>query len=239
MTERLADIHTHILPCVDDGARNKETAIQMLKAEAEEGTTLVVLTPHFISGRNRYKPDELQLIYENLLRDPEISSLGIKLFLGNELYYTPDLAAELKAGRARTLGNTNTVLVEFSTASSAKTIINGCRDIYNSGYSIILAHMERYPSIDSDSVLDALLDMDVSFQMNASYVKPLCMPVLNGTKRWHKRLLKDGIISYIASDAHDMNERRPSLSAKEIERAFPQYAADMLYGNAAKLLGIR
>ena len=230
----LADIHTHILPGVDDGARNTDIAINMLKREAGMGTRLIVLTPHYVCGRSRCDAAELRLKYENLKHEPEVETLRLTLVLGNELFYSPELLSRLTDGSALTIGDTIAVLLEFPVNGSAKSITEGCRTIYNGGYRVILAHIERYQNLDDEAV-ETLLNMNVSFQMNASYAKGLLKPVL-GRRRWHKNLLREGLISYIASDAHDMNDRAPRLYAEEIGKAFPEYAEAMLYRNAEKLL---
>ena len=235
---KLADIHTHILPAVDDGAADLQTSLEMLRMEAEQGVKLLFLTPHYMHGRGRYEGPELKRRFAELMQNEEAAKIrasGMDIRLGSELHYTAELVSELDSGIALTMDGTKTILLEFYPGDSARKIADGCRDVYNGGYRVILAHIERYINLD-EALLNQLLDMDVRFQMNASYVKDLFRLQL-GRKRWHKKLLKEGIVSFIATDTHNTTTRRPDLSADFMIRNLPERAEELLWLNAAQITG--
>lgn len=231
-----ADIHTHIIPDVDDGSDSMAMTLKMLEAEKKQGTSLVIFTPHYIHGKNAYTKESLAEKYREVCDLANAASLGLNLSLGNECYYSKALIDDLDKGLAATMGSSSRVLLEFSPGVPAKKLLDGCRSLYNSGYGTILAHMERYRELDG-KVLESLLEMEVQLQMNASYARMLSQSAaFIGKKRWHRKLMKDGLISYIASDAHNNRERDVSLHADIIRKAVPEYADAMLGGNAERLI---
>ena len=206
----MTDIHTHIIYDVDDGAFSFEEAVAMLNEEERLGVDKVYLTPHFIHGKSNYNTDELNEKLQKLQKET-----SIKLLLGNELLYSPFIIDDLKKGIANTMGDTNYVLVEFNYHASADAIYEGCRSLYNAGYVVILAHIERYNCF-SKSLAERLKNIDVLFQMNYGfYEKVLSSPLIYS---FYKKMLKNGDISFIASDAHNMNHRKPNLNKTKLEK---------------------
>lgn len=208
----MRDIHTHILFDVDDGAKDIETSLKMLEMEKSQGVDTVVLTPH-------YKPERgfvNELVKEHFeeLKD----KTDMKLLLGNEMFFSETALEDLNRGLVYTVDGE--VLVEFSPFEEGRNITEGCRKLYNNGNHIILAHIERYLEFD-DEVLEKLLNMDVDFQMNARYVSDLSGLVF-GRDRWYRTLLKTGLVKYVASDAHNMTDRKPELYIEKITRMFPE-----------------
>lgn len=204
------DIHTHILFNVDDGAKTKEESLEMLKQEKKLGVTDVILTPHYIVGRNRYTKEDLYRKREILQKETDI-----RLHLGNECLYSEKLAKHILDGSVLPLGETNLILVEFEPYAAPLELYNGCLDILNTGRRIVLAHIERYSKL-SEQLAEDLLDLGVEFQMNYGFVeKNLLKPFASGM---YKTLLKKGDISYIASDAHNSTIRCPNVNVKKLER---------------------
>ena len=111
----LYDIHCHILPGVDDGARNMEESLWMLSKEYKEGVRHVILTPHF-----RYEMFEphMNIVtrqFMQLRREAiKIGQGDLQLYLGCELHSSMDMVECLKKGRSLTLACSRYVLVEFS-----------------------------------------------------------------------------------------------------------------------------
>ena len=221
------DIHTHILPNTDDGSNSISTSMEMLRMASANGVDLICLTPHFEHGQS-ITGKELSERYQTFCDQAKDS--GIVLKLGSELLYSRELASDIEKGIALTMNGTRRILVEFYPDDSEVAILEGIRHLYNCGHIVILAHMERYHNINRRTV-EKLLNMDVQLQMNSHYAKDLFRPVF-GRKAWHKSLLKDGYISYIATDAHGINYRKPDLFADEIKRNVPKYADAMLSENA-------
>ena len=119
---KIADIHCHILPEVDDGAKNMEMAMEMLKTEYEQGVRLIILTPHF---RNQmFEPDEKTVLtqFERLCREKEKDFPDMELYLGCELHVSMDMVEMIRKRKQLCMAGTPYVLTEFSGGDSKSYI---------------------------------------------------------------------------------------------------------------------
>ena len=186
----MIDIHTHILPNVDDGSDSLETSIYLLKQEIKEGINKVVLTPH----QNKQSLDKDGLVKTYLEFKEKVKDLPLELFLGSEVYYYSGLKEDLKNDKVLTIMNTKYFLIEFSTRIeyNIKDILY---DFSILGYKPIIAHIERYDYLTKEDYLDiskyALIQVNSASFFNRNY-KKICM-----------YLLKNNLIDFIASDCHD------------------------------------
>ena len=199
--EGMIDIHTHILFGVDDGARTLEESIALIKHEITRGITDIFLTPHLISGSHQTASKETILAHFNqLVQEVQRLQLSVRLHLGSEIYYVDSLLERIKKNEFFSLGDSNQYLVEFSTR--LKTL-NLEEVIYQSGLEniqIMIAHPERYIHVDIAELLH-LKPMGALLQINQSS--------LDGKegftiKRRAKKLVKLGIVDFIASDLHHL-----------------------------------
>lgn len=186
----MIDIHTHILPNVDDGADSNELALYLLKQEIKEGVTKVILTPH----QNKQSLDKEGLTkkfneFKELVKD-----LPLELYLGSEVYYYSGLKEDLDNNKILTLNDSKYVLVEFSTRVeyNIKDILY---DLSIKGYKPIIAHIERYDYLTYDDYFEiskyALIQVNSKSFFQKNY-KKIC-----------KFLLKNSLIDFVASDCHD------------------------------------
>ena len=107
------DIHSHILPGLDDGARSEELSLRMLKMAEDDGITDIIATPHFHYRRGHATPVQIRETASLMQRKAKEAGLKIKIHTGNELYYTHELLETVKAGDALTLADSDYVLLEF------------------------------------------------------------------------------------------------------------------------------
>lgn len=203
------DIHCHILPGVDDGSTNEEMTRAMLKLAWEDGITAMLATPHYHPGHFTESPQRLR---EAFARACELAA-GIhpelQLYLGSELYYRHELPETLAAGQALTLAGSRYVLVEFSPARSYHDIASALLKLRSYGYRPVLAHAERYADLlKHTEYVEELYDKGIYIQVNASSVMG---GNGFGVKRFVKRLLKEELVHFIGSDAHDIRRRKPEL----------------------------
>jgi protein-tyrosine phosphatase len=198
------DIHSHILPCVDDGAKTIDDSIDLLRQEKENDVTSVVLTPHFYPDYDTFDDhyNHILTAFNTLKKECEGKDLP-DIYLGSEVqYFTGISRCEILDKMC--ISGTNYLLLElpFLTPITPTMLEEVKRIDRDLGITVIIAHIERYCN---DRLFKKLIDLvkngDIKAQINADSV---FHPV------FHKpilKLLKKGIISYIASDTHSVKER--------------------------------
>lgn len=233
------DIHCHMLSDTDDGAQNDEIMFGMLDAAYEGGTRCVCLTPHFnpvAFGDNR---ERSLRAFEKLSAYAEINHPDMRLVLGNELFYHFGCVNSLNDGRCRTLNGTRHVLVDFDFGAPMQEMKHALVDLLNGGYIPVYAHVERYDAVRWPfHELEQLKDMGVIIQVNSTSV---CGGW--GRRLQHKtmRLLRRCIPDAVASDAHSLGLRNPSLaqcSQVLTELCGESGARELLCDAPATILGI-
>lgn len=230
------DIHSHILHGVDDGSKSLEDSVLMLKQAYEEGVRIMYATPHFGSGKERYDADLLRERYEEVARKArQTGEEGIELILGNEITYSGRTLECLNKGEALTMGNSRFVLIEFDYDTSFNHIFAGMQELVRSGYRPILAHIERYYCLNRNyKDITSLRELGVALQINASTV----IPKFSSEAMFCRKLIKEGYIQFLGSDAHSP-EWRPPVMKKAVdilEKKVSEYILDrLLYGNPLKL----
>lgn len=236
MTE-FFDIHTHILPGVDDGAKDTQQALAMLRMAWDEGTRAVVLTPHYRGEYRKNTPQQLQERFAAFSAEAAQALPGLKLYLGQEICGTPGAPEALADGRALSMHGTGFVLLELPTKATREFVCKRMEALRFYGYRPIIAHAERCRILRrSGALLAQLLDEGVLIQLNAD-------GVLGkygwGAKRFCHRLLKRGLADFVASDAHNTDSRPPALQKcyDHIAKKYGgDYAAMLFHDNAVKIL---
>lgn len=236
---QMVDVHCHVLPGLDDGARDMSETASMLRLAVSEGISDMVVTPHFHSGKFMAPPEK---ILERLAQVREMADrekIPVRLHPGNEVYYFDDMASWLGRRRLCTMNDTRYVLVEFAPSAMFRTIQNAADGLMNEGYLPILAHAERYACL-MKNVNDAVFlhDMGVRLQVNASTVTGK-----NGTegKRFAHRLLKWNAVDLVGTDAHGSVHRTPEIArCREflVRKCGGSYAYRLLCGNAREMFGL-
>ncbi len=190
------DIHCHILPGVDDGARTPAETSQMLIAARNAGIQHIVCTPHC-----RFDSFNKALIEQQFRAfSAHAAQAGIQATLGYEVHWKK--LAELGMDKASELriGDSNLFLLEFS---NSHLPVNWQRNVYSiqsQGLTVIVAHPERYkPVQDNLDIAYEMKDMGCRLQLSANFVEG---GFFDKRHRTAKALLKEGLVDYIASDAH-------------------------------------
>lgn len=204
------DIHSHILPGVDDGSDSFEMSMRMLRCAADDGISGIILTPHNKPGRRHRHFSEIMSRVESMQKMMSEDSVNVKLYIGSELYYRNSLLEELENDMAGTLGSSRYVLVEFNPSEDYDYIRNGIYSLLTGGYYPILAHAERYGNVCAGkSRIDDLVEMGCYIQVNSGSVMGKAGAKV---KRFVRTMLKQRQVHFVATDAHDMGERAPLLS---------------------------
>ena len=203
------DIHSHILPGVDDGSTSFEESVRMLEFAYSQGIRRMYATPHFGSGKELCSIETVKERFAELKEKAlNIGEEGIELLLGSEQYYNADTIEMLKCGDALTMNGTKYVLVEFDVLTDFKKIYNSLEELLFSGYRPILAHIERYACLreDIDNV-SRLKKLCIYLQINTSSV----IMKFSSSSAFCKKLLRNGYISFIGSDCHGIKGRPPYM----------------------------
>lgn len=204
------DIHSHILPGVDDGSQSLEESMAMLDIAYQEGTRNVMLTPHYMRGRNQCNKEELNKRFLDFQQEVKRKYPDMQLYLGNEILYEDGIVDDLKAGMIQTMNDTKYVLVEFNIRISYNQLYQAIRKLTNARYRPIIAHVERYRCLFKHMErIDELVRMETYLQMNISSVYG---GWLDEDARWCKKLVREGYISFFGTDAHDLENRAPYIT---------------------------
>ena len=211
----MIDIHTHVIPYVDDGSPNLETSIEMIKHEISIGVDSIICTPHHIYHRYEKSVEEIKSNFRLLKEAVEKENLPIKLYLGQEICYShrEDIIKMLQEGKLLTLNNTNRVLLEFHFTREPEDLLDIIYNFSIHGYEVIIAHVERYEWMTLDKVI-ALKGEGALIQINSNSYLGL---TTWKEKRFTKLLLKKGLVNYVASDTHSFRPSTLDKSYKKIK----------------------
>lgn len=208
----MTDLHTHILPGIDDGARDVQMSISMLRMEREQGVDTVVLTPHFYSDRETVDQfltrrsasfAQLQSALEQLPAQ-ERESLP-RLVLGAEVAWRSDVV-ECERLRELCIGQTDNLLLELPFTPWSEWLFDQIYDLMGcAGVTPVIAHLDRYLGIQRPKYIEEVLELSVPIQISAEI---LFHPFARGKAL---KMLRRNQAHLLVTDCHDTNDRAPNL----------------------------
>ncbi|MBQ7846892.1 MAG: capsular polysaccharide biosynthesis protein [Clostridia bacterium] len=199
----MIDWHSHILPGMDDGSRDVAESLALLKMLREQGVRTVVATPHFYANDESVESflKRRKESYERLMA--QVPQDAPKILLGAEVRYYPGIGRMEELSRLCIEGS-KVLLLEMTmskwTQYSVRELIElaGTRDV-----QLVMAHIERYMSLQSDSVWEQLLENGVLMQVNTEFFTQF------GSKHKAIRYLESGRVQLLGSDCHNTKSRPP------------------------------
>ncbi len=205
----MIDIHTHILPSIDDGAVDLETAVEMCRRAAQDGCTTLVATPH---QRHPLWWNDLSDLEDRLTLLREAIDGAIELALGAEVHAHAGLLAEidsLDVGTLRTLAGSRYLLLEFPHDGIGPEPEGILHELAIAGFVPVLAHLELLPwlALDLDRV-ERLLELGALVQITGA---SLLGDFGRGPSETAWRLMQRDLVHFVASDCHDLERRPPGL----------------------------
>lgn len=210
----MIDIHTHILPNIDDGADDTSASAELLQMEAEQGVKEVVFTPHYYGKKTVEEFLEKREIARKSIE--EYIPRGMKVRCGAEILLTGinDPTDEVICSLA--IEGTKCVMFElpFSSRWSERLLDRISDFIAETGYTPIIAHVERYhEALENPEIITYLAQIGCLIQVNTH-------AFLNkNTRRFALALMKHGLVHCIGTDAHNTEDRAPDYAeAKEFIR---------------------
>ena len=231
------DLHNHSLPGVDDGAKVIEEAVKNINYLKSKGFKSIVLTSHYIvNTKYNSSVKTRQEILDKLIA--EIHDGEIKLYLGNEVFVNNGkvLIHLLKNGEIATLNNSRYLLLEFPRNQKLRYIEDVIYELNEAGYIPIIAHPERYTFIQNnfDKIYE-FLEFDCRLQCNLASIVGYYG---KHAKKTVKKLLKEGLVSFVSTDFHNMKEDFDfEKSLKKLKKLIGNYNFEkVLVTNPEKVL---
>lgn len=205
----IADLHSHILPGIDDGSASVEESAALLKLLREQNISQVVATPHFYPTQDR--PDRFLARRQRALEQLQ-AHLGAglrdypRITLGAEVYYYPGMS-DSEVLRKLTIGDGDCILVEMPMGPWTEAMYRDLVQIRErQGLTPVIAHVDRYISpLRTFGIPAQLEQLPVLVQANASFF------LRRGTRNMALRMLKKGQIHLLGSDCHNLTHRPPQL----------------------------
>ena len=204
---RIIDVHAHVIPGVDDGARNMEEAISMLCMAARQGIRSVIATPHY--SRRKFIPG-LEDLAKQLQQEIREYYSDFVIYPGQETYYHDGLTENLREGKAYTLAGSRYILVEFDEDVLYDEMLRGIRAMMGIGYIPVLAHMERYPCLRKKGLMEEISRNGCIFQMNYESLESRGLKYKREVD-WCRRQVRSGWIQLLGTDMHRQDERTPNI----------------------------
>ena len=247
----MIELHNHLLPGIDDGAADMAMALTMLSQMADQGVSHAFCTPHLSFRRLGDLPailgfiERCRQVFLQLQAESTQLSQNVTLLLGYEIALTADffdVLEQLPDPQILGLGRSSYVLVEITSRSflNTQTLENFLYNFAAAGLQPILAHPERTLQDVDNSFIDHLAQWvqqgRLMLQLNASSVidlnRPVDLPLLSGyrCRQLTRFLLKNDLVQFVSSDAHDPLRRPPELLAAHdvLSRRFGQRVAQAL-----------
>lgn len=199
----MVDFHTHILPGIDDGSKSPDQSIEMLRLEAKQGVTDVVLTSHFYASQNNVQ-QFLKTRADALSKLTSCWESGLpKIHLGAEVQYFEGISVTDEIVDLRISG-TDLLLLEMPFTRWPDRVVqdvlslNSRKDIH-----IILAHIDRYFGYQDPNIWPYLAGHGIIMQANASFFECFF------NRRKAMKMVQQGLIHVLGTDCHSLNSRAP------------------------------
>jgi len=195
----LVDMHSHVLPGIDDGAKNPEESIELVKKMMALGIKKIIATPHIMADYYRNTAETINDALALLKTELEKQNIDIEVEAAAEHYFDETFEGRITRGDLMTIGD-NYVLFEFSFINHPPNTVQVVQKLKDLGYKPILAHPERYPYLDIDQ-LKTLHEWGLLFQINT-----ISLTGYYGkeTKKAAENLIDNQLVDFISSDMHHL-----------------------------------
>ncbi len=205
----MIDIHSHILPGIDDGPKDMEEAVQMALLAQNSGTEKIIATPHFSNGVYEVDRTAVDDAVGMFSRELWKRKIPVEVFPGAEIRITHDTCRMFEKGMLPSLARSDYYLFELPNIVMREGICLVFRQLRERGVIPVIAHPERnYTLMKTPGLIKDLVFENVLFQLTGDSVSGK-----NGKicQRISKEMIQAGQAHFIASDGHDLEFRKPSL----------------------------
>lgn len=208
----MIDLHTHILPGVDDGVKTEDAAVEFARHAVQHGTRVIVTTPHCKEGFYFIDRAGVLSAVEQLRARLQREAVDVRLEPGAEVHICPDLVERVRDGRAPTLAdNGKTLLLELSLSQYPVQLENLIFQLKLAGIEILLAHPERIRFFQDDVTrYEEVVRLGAYGQITTGSIAGTFG---SDTREFSVELLRKGLVHVLASDAHNTRGRPPVLDS--------------------------
>jgi protein-tyrosine phosphatase len=193
----MVDMHSHVLPGIDDGAQTVEESIFLVKKMMDVGIKKIIATPHIMADYYKNTAESINGALAVLKAELVKQNLDIEVQAAAEHYFDETFEKRVDEGRLMLIGD-NYVLFEFSFISKPANAVAVIRKMRDLGLTPILAHPERYPYMDIDQYR-SIREWGVNFQLNTV---SLAGYYGKETKKLAETLIDEQMVEFISSDMH-------------------------------------
>lgn len=212
----MIDVHSHILPSVDDGANDINETFKILEEACNAGFSDIFATSHYIEGEYEFNKTDREFIIEALMQKIEEEGLNIKLHIGAEGYISSDFPKLIEAGEVPTLGNSRYVLFELPLRAKVMYTSEVINKLLNMKLIPIIAHPERYEIVQDDPSI-AIDWIDDGALLQCNYASIIGRYGLTAKETLFK-LLDANAVNFLGTDNHRAGSIYTKMS--EIKKEF-------------------
>jgi protein-tyrosine phosphatase len=206
----LIDLHSHLLPGIDDGAKDLATSLAMARVASSDGISTIACTPHILAGVYNNNGPAIRRAVTQLAESIAKAGIPITLVTGADVHIAPDLDVRLRDGRALTLNNSRYLLLEPPHHVLPPRLEDLIFGLQAAGYVPIVTHPERLSWIEGHyDLIGRLVSSSVLMQITAGSVMGRFG---RGPRYWAERMLDEGLCHLLATDAHNTEQRAPRMA---------------------------
>jgi protein-tyrosine phosphatase len=206
----LIDLHSHLLPGIDDGSKDLAMSLAMASMASADGISTMACTPHILPGVYNNSGPAIRKAVTRLAERIAEAGIPISLVAGADVHIAPDLDVRLRDGRALTLNNSRYLLLEPPHHVLPPRLEDLVFGLQAAGYVPILTHPERLSWVEGHyDLIRRLVSSSVLMQITAGSV----MGRFGRRPRyWAERMLDEGLCHLLATDAHNTEQRAPRMA---------------------------
>lgn len=231
----MIDIHCHILPGIDDGAKDIATSIEMLRTAEMDGIEKIIATPHYRTSYFENNFDAVKMEVGKLNEVIKNQKINVEILPGQEIFLDTHTVELYKSGKIKGLNATRYMLFELPFDELPHYTFDVLYELRILGIVPILAHPERYEYIiKSPGKINEFIEEKCLFQINSHSINGVFG---RAVKKTSELLLKNRICDFIASDAHTVGNRCPEIKkALDKIQQFDEELRENVQGNVTKLI---
>ena len=206
----MIDLHCHMLPGIDDGAVDLETALEMARVAAADGITVTACTPHMMPGIYDNTGPQVRGAVAKFQQALDDAGIALRLTTGADIHLQQGLSAALRDGRLLSLNDSRYFLFEPPHHTAPPRLEDAVFDVMSAGFQPVITHPERLTWIENH------YDVMCKMAHAGAWMQITCGSVTGRfgrrPKYWAERMLDEGLVHILATDAHNLRNRSPIMS---------------------------